>query len=153
MNNLFKKTVAGLTVGVVTLYTLPVYAFASTESVYSKLKADGESYQTIVTTKDNEEIKQEKVEKELPVETKISYTLDGKEITEFPVTKDLKRCKPVYRTFKGWKCDIRGIRKFEDLPREAQDYVNFIESQIGYPITMVSNGPGRDDIIYRRGVV
>lgn len=81
MNNLFKKTVAGLTVGVVTLYTLPVYAFASTESVYSKLKADGESYQTIVTTKDNEEIKQEKVEKELPVETKISYTLDGKEIS------------------------------------------------------------------------
>ena len=79
--------------------------------------------------------------------------LDGKEITEFPVTKDLKRCKPVYRTFKGWKCDIRGIRKFEDLPREAQDYVNFIESQIGYPITMVSNGPGRSDIIYRESAL
>ena len=83
----------------------------------------------------------------------VAYELDGKEITEFPVTKDLRRCKPVYRTLKGWKCDIRGIRKFEDLPQEAQDYVNFIESQIGYPITMVSNGPGRDDIIYRRGVV
>lgn len=81
MNNLFKKTVAGLTVGVVTLYTLPVYAFASTESVYSKLKADGESYQTIVTTKDNDDVKQENVEKELPVETKVTYTLDGNEIS------------------------------------------------------------------------
>ena len=56
----------------------------------------------------------------------------------------------MYKVFKGWKSDIRGIRRFEDLPQEAQDYVNFIESQIGYPITMVSNGPGRDDIIYRK---
>ena len=80
----------------------------------------------------------------------MAYELDGKEITEFPVTRDLKRCKPVYKVFKGWKSDIRGIRRFEDLPQEAQDYVNFIESQIGYPITMVSNGPGRDDIIYRK---
>ena len=80
----------------------------------------------------------------------VAYELDGKEITEFPVTRDLKRCKPVYKVFKGWKSDIRGIRRFEDLPQEAQDYVNFIESQIGYPITMVSNGPGRDDIIYRK---
>ena len=51
---------------------------------------------------------------------------------------------------KGWKCDIRGIRRFEDLPQETQDYVNFIEEQIGYPITMVSNGPAREDIIYRK---
>ncbi len=79
----------------------------------------------------------------------VAYELDGKQITEFPVTRDLKRCKPVYRTFPGWKCDIRGIRTFEELPKEAQDYVNFIEEQIGYPITMVSNGPAREDIIYR----
>ena len=79
----------------------------------------------------------------------VAYELDGREITEFPLTKDLARCKPVLKTFKGWKCDIRGIRKFEELPQEAQDYVNFIEEQIGYPITMVSNGPGREDIIYR----
>ena len=86
MNNLVKKTIAGITIGLVTLYTLPVYAFASTESVYSKLKADGESYQTIVTTKNNnDDVKQETVEKELPVETKITYTLDGKEIS----SKDL----------------------------------------------------------------
>ena len=79
----------------------------------------------------------------------VAYELDGKQITEFPVTKDLKRCKPVYKVFPGWKCDIRGIRRFEDLPQKAQDYVNFIEQQIGYPITMVSNGPAREDIIYR----
>ena len=79
----------------------------------------------------------------------VAYELDGKQITEFPVTKDLKRCKPVYKTFKGWNCDIRGIRRFEDLPQEAKDYVNFIEQQIGFPITMVSNGPAREDIIYR----
>lgn len=79
----------------------------------------------------------------------VAYELDGKEITDFPVTRDLKRCKPVYKMMKGWKCDIRGIRKFEELPQEAQDYVNFIEQQIGFPITMVSNGPAREDIIYR----
>ncbi|MCR4653917.1 MAG: adenylosuccinate synthase [Eubacterium sp.] len=80
----------------------------------------------------------------------VAYELDGKQITDFPVTKDLGRCKPVLKVFKGWKSDISGIRNFEDLPKEAQDYVNFIEEQIGYPITMVSNGPGREDIIYRK---
>ncbi len=79
----------------------------------------------------------------------VAYELDGKEITEFPVTKDLKRCKPVYKVFPGWKCDIRGIKKYEDLPQKCRDYIEFIESQIGYPITMISNGPGRSDIIYR----
>lgn len=79
----------------------------------------------------------------------VAYELDGKEITEFPVTKDLSRCKPVYKMMPGWKCDIRGIRSFEELPKEARDYVNFIEEKIGYPITMVSNGPARTDIIYR----
>ena len=79
----------------------------------------------------------------------VAYELDGKQITDFPVTRDLKRCKPVLKVFRGWKCDIRGIRKFEDLPQEARDYVNFIEQQIQAPITMVSNGPAREDIIYR----
>ncbi|MCR5023908.1 MAG: adenylosuccinate synthase [Lachnospiraceae bacterium] len=79
----------------------------------------------------------------------VAYELDGKEIHEFPVTRDLERCKPVFKVFKGWKCDIRGIGKFEDLPKEAQDYVNFIEKELGYPITIVSNGPARTDIIYR----
>lgn len=80
----------------------------------------------------------------------VAYELNGKQITDFPVTRELKNCKPVYKMMKGWKCDIRGIKKFEDLPKEAQDYVNFIEEQIGFPITMVGNGPAREDIIYRK---
>ncbi len=79
----------------------------------------------------------------------VAYELDGKEIKDFPVTKDLDRCKPVYKVFKGWKSDIRGIRDFNDLPKEAIEYVDFIERELGYPITIVSNGPARSDIIYR----
>ncbi|WP_026507569.1 adenylosuccinate synthase [Butyrivibrio sp. MC2013] len=79
----------------------------------------------------------------------VAYDIDGVETTEFPVTKDLKRAKPVYKTLPGWKCDIRGIRNFDELPENAKAYVNFIEEQIGFPITMVSNGPAREDIIYR----
>ena len=79
----------------------------------------------------------------------VAYEIDGAMTTEFPTTAKLAAAKPVYKVFKGWKCDIRGIRKFEELPQEAQDYVNFIEQQLGFPITMVSNGPAREDIIYR----
>ncbi len=79
----------------------------------------------------------------------VAYEIDGKETTSFPTTSGLKKAKPVWKTLPGWKCDIRGIRKFEDLPENARKYVDFIEEQIGYPITMVSNGPAREDIIYR----
>jgi adenylosuccinate synthase len=80
----------------------------------------------------------------------VAYEIDGKETTEFPVTRELKKAKPVYVTLPGWKCDIRGIRNFDELPENAKNYVNFIEQQIGFPITMVSNGPAREDIIYRQ---
>ncbi|MBQ9612339.1 MAG: adenylosuccinate synthase [Lachnospiraceae bacterium] len=83
----------------------------------------------------------------------VGYEIDGQVTTEFPVTKELPKAKPVLKVLPGWKCDIRGIRRFEDLPQAAQDYVNFIEQQIGYPITMVSNGPSRDDIIYRKPAI
>ncbi|MBO4899838.1 MAG: adenylosuccinate synthase [Lachnospiraceae bacterium] len=79
----------------------------------------------------------------------VGYEIDGEVTTEFPVTHLLDKAKPVLKVFPGWKCDIRGISKFEELPIEAQNYVNFIEEQIGYPITMVSNGPKRSDVIYR----
>ncbi|MBQ8946672.1 MAG: adenylosuccinate synthase [Lachnospiraceae bacterium] len=79
----------------------------------------------------------------------VGYDIDGEVTTDFPVTSKLAKARPVFRVMPGWKCDIRGIRKFEELPVEAQNYVNFIEEQIGYPITMVSNGPKRNDIIYR----
>ena len=55
--------------------------------------------------------------------------------------------------FPGWKCDIRGIKNYEELPENCRKYVEFIENEIGYPITMVSNGPGRDDIIYRKSAL
>ncbi len=79
----------------------------------------------------------------------VGYDIDGEVTTEFPVTAKLEKAKPVLKTLPGWKCEIRGIRKYEELPENCRNYIEFIESQIGYPITMVSNGPGRDDIIYR----
>lgn len=85
---------------------------------------------------------------EIPVCT--GYEIDGEITTDFPVTSRLAKAKPVLRKMPGWKCEIRGIRKYEELPENCRNYIEFIESQIGYPITMISNGPGRDDIIYRK---
>ena len=85
---------------------------------------------------------------EIPVCT--GYEMpDGTVTTDFPVTVDLAKCKPVLEVLPGWKCDIRGIRSYEELPEICLKYVEFIEERIGYPITMVSNGPKREDIIYR----
>ena len=79
----------------------------------------------------------------------VGYEIDGEVTTDFPVTYKLEKAKPVLKKLPGWNCDIRGIRKFEDLPENCRKYVEFIEEQIGFPTTMVSNGPGREDIIYR----
>ena len=79
----------------------------------------------------------------------VGYEIDGEVTTDFPVTYKLEKAKPVLKKLPGWKCDIRGIRNFDELPENCRKYVEFIEEQIGFPITMVSNGPGRDDIIYR----
>ena len=79
----------------------------------------------------------------------IGYEIDGKVTTDFPTTAILKKAKPVYEILPGWKSDIRGIKKYEDLPENCRNYIEFVERHIGYPITMGSNGPGRDDIIYR----
>lgn len=80
----------------------------------------------------------------------VGYEIDGEVTTEFPVTSLLEKAKPVLKTLPGWKTDIRGIKEYEKLPENCRRYVEFIEEQIGFPITMVSNGPGRDDIIYRK---
>ena len=80
----------------------------------------------------------------------VGYEINGEVTTEFPVTHLLEKAKPVLKTLPGWKCDIRGIKTYEELPENCRKYIEFIEEQIGYPITMVSNGPGRDDIIYRK---
>lgn len=79
----------------------------------------------------------------------VGYEIDGEVTTDFPVTYKLEKAKPVLKKLPGWKCDIRGIRNFDELPENCRKYVEFIEEQIGFPITMVSNGPGREDIIYR----
>ncbi len=84
---------------------------------------------------------------ELPV--CVGYDIDGQVTRDFPTTVQLEKAKPVYEKLPGWKCDIRGIRKYVELPKECRDYVEFIEKEIGVRITMVSNGPGRDEIIYR----
>lgn len=79
----------------------------------------------------------------------VGYEIDGKVTTDFPTTYLLEKAKPVYEVLPGWKCDIRGIKKYEDLPENCRKYIEFIEKHIECPITMVSNGPGRDDIIFR----
>ena len=84
---------------------------------------------------------------ELPV--CIGYEIAGEVTKDFPTTVRLERAKPVYKVLPGWKCEIRGIRKYEDLPENCRNYIEFIEKEIETPITMVSNGPGRDEIIYR----
>ena len=79
----------------------------------------------------------------------VGYEIDGEVTKDFPVTAKLAKAKPVYEGLDGWKCDIRGIRKYEDLPENCRKYIEFIEKELGVNITMVSNGPKREDIIYR----
>ena len=79
----------------------------------------------------------------------VGYEIDGEVTTDFPVTHLLEKAKPVLEVLPGWKCDIRGIREYDKLPENCRRYIEFIEEHIGYPITMISNGPGREDIIYR----
>ena len=79
----------------------------------------------------------------------VGYEVDGKVIKDFPTTPTLKKCKPVFETLKGWHCNIKGIRNYDELPEEARNYVEFIEKQLGFRIDMVSNGPEREAIIYR----
>lgn len=79
----------------------------------------------------------------------VGYDINGTVTKEFPTTDKLNIAKPVLEVLDGWKQDIRGIRKYEDLPENCRKYIEFAEKQIGYPITIISNGPGRDDIIYR----
>ena len=80
----------------------------------------------------------------------VGYEINGKVTRDFPTTPSLAKAKPVWKVLPGWKCDIRGIRKYEELPENCRKYIEFIEKEIEAPITMVSNGPGRDEIIFRK---
>ncbi len=85
--------------------------------------------------------------KELPV--CVGYEIDGKVTKDFPVTAKLRKAKPVYEVLPGWQTEIRGIKRYEELPENCRRYIEFIEKEIEVPITLVSNGPGRDEIIRR----
>ncbi|MBO7405242.1 MAG: adenylosuccinate synthetase, partial [Clostridia bacterium] len=84
---------------------------------------------------------------EIPVCMK--YLVNGEETADFPLPMLLDDAKPVWTSLPGWKCDISGVRTWEDLPKAAQDYVLCIEQSIGCPIRYVSVGPERDSIIIR----
>jgi adenylosuccinate synthase len=77
----------------------------------------------------------------------VGYEIDGVITKDFPTTVKLAKSKPVYEYLPGWKENIRGVRKFEDLPENCKKYIKFIEAELKVPITMVSNGPGRNEII------
>ncbi len=79
----------------------------------------------------------------------VAYDVDGEITTDFPNPTKLDRAKPVLKKLPGWKCDVRGVTDFDKLPKEAQDYVFFIEKELGVKIGIVSTGPKRDEIIYR----
>lgn len=78
-----------------------------------------------------------------------SYLVDGKQVTRFPFPAVLKNAKPVTEYLDGWKSDISGIRRWEQLPKEAQEYVRYIEKKTGCPVTYISVGPERDCIILK----
>ena len=83
----------------------------------------------------------------------VGYDVNGEEHQDFPNTTYLYQAKPILKTLKGWKSDVTGIKNWDQLPKECQEYVNEIERQIGFPITMVSNGPGREDLIKRTPLI
>ncbi len=80
----------------------------------------------------------------------VGYEIDGQVTRDFPTTPKLNKAKPVFTKLPGWKCDIRGIKNYEELPENCRKYIEFVEKEIEVPITLVSNGPGREDIIVRK---
>ena len=85
---------------------------------------------------------------QIPVCT--GYEIDGQITDSFPTTPALLRAKPVFATLPGWKTDIRGCKDYNSLPQNAKAYVDFLEQRIGTPVTMVSTGPTREDMAYRK---
>ena len=80
----------------------------------------------------------------------VGYEIDGEVTRDFPTTNKLNRAKPVLKVLPGWKEDIRGITEYEKLPENCRNYIEFIEKELEVPITIVSNGPGRHEIIKKK---
>jgi adenylosuccinate synthase len=79
----------------------------------------------------------------------VAYRLDGKRIEHLPSNaEDLDRCEPIYEEMPGWQSPTSDIRRFVDLPANAQAYVNRLEALIGSPVVMVSVGPERDQMVF-----
>jgi len=82
----------------------------------------------------------------------IGYEVDGKRIDTFPaVSNDLRKIKPVYETLAGWNSETLGVTSFEELPDNARKYVEFLSTQVGVEIGLISTGPERDQTIIMRG--
>lgn len=78
----------------------------------------------------------------------VAYELDGQSITYFPTNlAKLARCQPIYQTLPGWSEDIMDVRHFQDLPANAQNYINFVTDQLGIPASIISVGPAREQTI------
>ena len=77
----------------------------------------------------------------------VAYDIDGEKTTEFPRGERLDKAKPVIEYLKGWKCDISNCRKVSDLPKEALDYIKYVEKAVGCPITYVSVGAEREQYV------
>lgn len=82
------------------------------------------------------------------IKAAVAYNVDGQEVTDFPYELN-DNVKPVYKEFKGWKCNINDIRKYEDFPVELKEYVEFIEAETGVPVKIISVGPDRKETIVR----
>lgn len=79
----------------------------------------------------------------------VAYKIDGKEYKEYPYTPLVYKAEPVYKYFKGWNCDISKIRKYQDLPLEAREYIEYIEKEINSNIKYISVGPRREELIIK----
>jgi adenylosuccinate synthase len=84
------------------------------------------------------------------VKIAVAYRIDGRDTEQFPMTlAELERAEPVYESHPGWRGDVSGCRRLEDLPAEARDYVKRVEALVGIPVELISVGPGRDETIER----
>ena len=84
---------------------------------------------------------------EIPICT--GYEIDGEVTKDFPAASKLEKAKPVWEVMPGWKCDIRGIKEYDKLPENCRKYIERIEEELQVPLKMISNGPGREEIIIR----